>query len=76
MEVGNREGGDTLTSILSQDGRGGKRGEDGFPPLREQGKETPFRPAAVGSCFRRNDEVGCRNDEVGCRNGEGVGMTK
>ena len=23
-----------------------------------KGRETPLRPAAVGSCFRRNDEVG------------------
>ena len=23
-----------------------------------RGKETPCRPAAVGSCFRRNDEKG------------------
>ena len=23
----------------------------------EKGRGTPFRPAAVGSCFRRNDEI-------------------
>ena len=28
----------------------------------EEGGETPFRPA-VGSCFRRNDEVRGRSDQ-------------
>ena len=26
---------------------------------------TPFRPAAVGSCFRRNDEGGGGNEMLG-----------
>ena len=32
---------------------------------REPNRETPHHPSAVGSCFRRNDEVGGRNDESG-----------
>ena len=57
-------------------GRGGGIGGVGRG-VREgiRGEKTPFRPAAVGSCFRRNDEVGGRNDEGGGGNdGCGVGM--
>ena len=50
----------TPISIFPHRGGRGKRGEDGFPPSRGQaeGRETPHCPAAVGSCFRRNDEKG------------------
>ena len=57
--------GNALTSILSQDGRGGKRG-------------TPPDPTAVGSCFRRNDEVGVGMTWGGAgvaRRGAGVAKT-
>ena len=38
----------TLTSILSQDGRGGKKTEDGFPPLREQEGDGWFAKLPYG----------------------------
>ena len=37
----------------------------------EEGEGTPCRPAAVGSCFRRNDEVGGGSDGRG--GGSGLG---
>ena len=48
----------TLTSLLSQYGRGGRREEDGFPPSREQERdgreEGDWIPASAGMTDGRN----------------------
>ena len=49
-----------LTSVLSQNGRGGKWGEDGLPPSREKGRGRDKRRGGLDSGFRRNDEKGRR----------------
>ena len=45
-----------------------------FPRMGEEGREAPHRPAAVGSCFRRNDERGWLPAFAGKRIGEGEGI--